>query len=189
MGMGIDNPDIRIVVQWHQPDSLSALWQRGSRVAQRGDICSKLLWLIEPWCIGPRKKDITLPNRATHSSQLSQYTTSASLVDLPPHSPGKVTKKLQEESIRHSNMPAGFWSIFNDYSCIQMRMLHNLGEDMSIYQGPITHCCCVCDRESFEIPVIRPWAVRVTQSTKWIMIEVEHALVAWREGRILPEFA
>src|SRR4051812_6310375 len=104
MGMGIDNPDVRMVVQWHQPDSMCALLQRGGRAARQKDIYGNLLWLVEPWCIGPRKEDITVSNQAICPSQLPQCSVLASSPKLPPHSGRKVTKKLQEESTRRSNM-------------------------------------------------------------------------------------
>jgi superfamily II DNA helicase RecQ len=53
MGMGIDNPDIKLVIQWRIPPSLSALWQRAGRAARGPNTKGEFLWLIDSWCISP----------------------------------------------------------------------------------------------------------------------------------------
>lgn len=73
MGMGIDNPDIQLVVQWRQPASLSSLWQRAGRAARGASNTGEFIWLVEPWCFeagtsgtgsqGP-SQSITLHNRS-----------------------------------------------------------------------------------------------------------------------------
>lgn len=50
MGMGIDNPDIQLVVQWRQPATLCSLWQRAGRAARGASITGEFIWLVEPWC-------------------------------------------------------------------------------------------------------------------------------------------
>ncbi|RTE68121.1 hypothetical protein BHE90_017502, partial [Fusarium euwallaceae] len=44
MGMGINNPDIRLVVQWKQPATLCSLWQRAGRAARGADIRGEFIW-------------------------------------------------------------------------------------------------------------------------------------------------
>jgi superfamily II DNA helicase RecQ len=48
MGMGVDNPDVAVVVQWKIPSGLSALWQRAGRAARAPDRRGRLIWLLPP---------------------------------------------------------------------------------------------------------------------------------------------
>lgn len=50
MGMGINNPDIKQVVQWKQPSTLCALWQRAGRAARDSSMTGNFIWFVEPWC-------------------------------------------------------------------------------------------------------------------------------------------
>ncbi|KAI9675480.1 MAG: hypothetical protein M1829_003284 [Trizodia sp. TS-e1964] len=60
MGMGINNPDVRQVVQFGKPDGLSSLWQRASRAARKDGVKRDFIWFVEPWCFGPRITPIVL---------------------------------------------------------------------------------------------------------------------------------
>ena len=53
MGMGIDNPDIRRVIQWKQPSSMCTLFQRAGRAARGSGYMADFLWLVESWCFEP----------------------------------------------------------------------------------------------------------------------------------------
>ncbi|KAH8743470.1 hypothetical protein F5883DRAFT_352763, partial [Diaporthe sp. PMI_573] len=50
MGMGINNPDIKQVVQWKQPSTLCALWQRAGRAARDSSMTGNFIWFVESWC-------------------------------------------------------------------------------------------------------------------------------------------
>jgi superfamily II DNA helicase RecQ len=48
MGMGINNPDIRRIVQWQLPSSICSLLQRAGRAARSPNIQGEFIWLVEP---------------------------------------------------------------------------------------------------------------------------------------------
>jgi superfamily II DNA helicase RecQ len=54
MGMGIDNPDIRRVIQWRQPSSMCVLLQRAGQATRGRDRTGEFLWLVDSWCLGSR---------------------------------------------------------------------------------------------------------------------------------------
>jgi superfamily II DNA helicase RecQ len=58
MGMGIDNPDIRLIVQWGVPPSMRALMQRAGRAARGKGVCGKFIWLVPAWCFGDRMEHL-----------------------------------------------------------------------------------------------------------------------------------
>src|SRR5947207_6563707 len=53
MGMGVDNPDIALVVQYGLTKSMCSLNQRAGRVARGKNARGKFIWLVEPWVFGP----------------------------------------------------------------------------------------------------------------------------------------
>ena len=72
MGMGIDNPDVRLVVQWKQPPSMCALIQRAGQAARGRTIHGEFIWLAEAWCWGLRKEDITISHQPASQEPLSK---------------------------------------------------------------------------------------------------------------------
>lgn len=75
MGMGINNPDIRLVVQWKQPATLCSLWQRAGRAARGADIRGEFIWFVEPRCTAasmPRNEVQGPLQPNTPKSRLSQ---------------------------------------------------------------------------------------------------------------------
>jgi Helicase conserved C-terminal domain len=51
-GLGIDNPDVRRVVQWLLPPTMSALYQRMGRAMECGRGSAVYTLLYPAWCIG-----------------------------------------------------------------------------------------------------------------------------------------
>jgi superfamily II DNA helicase RecQ len=43
MGIGIDNPDIRLIIQWGVPPSMCALSQRASRATRGNGVCGEFI--------------------------------------------------------------------------------------------------------------------------------------------------
>ena len=75
MGMGINNLDIRLVVQWKQPATLCTLWQRAGRAARGADIRGEFVWFVEPWCTAasmPRDGFQGASHSSTSQSRLPQ---------------------------------------------------------------------------------------------------------------------
>lgn len=66
-GVGIDNGDIDLVVQWTLPNSLANFYQRAGRPARRSGRTGTFLLLYEEWNVGPVDIDIIKPADAHES--------------------------------------------------------------------------------------------------------------------------
>lgn len=154
MGMGIDNPDIQLVIQWKQPPSVCALWQRAGRAARSQAICGEFVWFVEAWCFG---------DRLDSSAQVKKRTT---------------------ERERRSLLPRGLWELINRPTCIRRGILEFYGDDLSSQPRPEADprlCCSRC--AGVEIIPRTSKAgqpIRVIQSQKHITEAVNSALTKWR---------
>jgi len=157
MGMGIDNPDIRLIVQWGVPPSMRALMQRAGRAARGKGVCGKFIWLVSAWCFGDRMEH------------------------LPPRS----VKKRMTERERRSVLPRGIWELINRSTCIRRGILEFFGEDCASYARPVEAdlCCSKCAGDEVRVPTSKARPVRVVQSQKHITDAVKLALVEWREKK------
>jgi len=157
MGMGIDNPDIRLVIQWKQPPSMCALWQRAGRAARSPAICGRFVWMIEAWCFGDRLD------------------------------PSVQVKKRATERERRSVLPRGLWELINHPTCIRRGILDFFGDDLPLSLCPEADprlCCSRCaGTESGPRAGNVKCAVQVVQSQKHIAAAVDSALIQWREAK------
>ena len=163
MGMGIDNPDIRLVVQWGVPPSMGALLQRAGRAARGEAICGKFTWLVPPWCFG---------NRIEH---------------MPPRS----VKKRMTERERRSVLPRGIWELINHSPCIRRGILEFFGENRASCTRLVeaVSCCSKCAGDEVKVPNNKAGQpVRIVQSQKHITDRVKLALVEWREAKAAAVF-
>lgn len=53
-GLGVDNPDVKRIVQWLLPSTIPKLYQRMGRAMRCGQGQAHFTLLHPPWCIGPR---------------------------------------------------------------------------------------------------------------------------------------
>ena len=158
MGMGIDNPDIRLVIQWGVPPSMGALLQRAGRTARGKGVSGKFIWLVPAWCFGDR------------------------IENLPPRS----VKKRMTERERRSVLPRGIWELINHSTCIRRGILEFFGEDCTSYICPVEAdlCCSRCAGEKVRVRTSRAGRpVKLVQSQKHITDAVKLALVEWREAK------
>jgi len=158
MGMGIDNPDVRLVVQWGVPPSMGALLQRAGRAARGKEICGEFIWLVPTWCFGNR------------------------IENLPPQS----VKKRLTECERRSVLPRGIWELANCPTCIRRSILTFFGEDCTLYACPVEadFCCSNCAGDKVKVPTSKAGRpVKTVQSQKHITDAVKLALTEWREAK------
>jgi hypothetical protein len=158
MGMGIDNPDIQLVIQWGVPPSMHALMQRAGRAARGKGVCGKFLWLVQPWCFGERIE----------------------------HLPLRSTNKRMTERERRSVLPRGMWELINRSVCIRRGILEFFGEDCTSYSRPADAeaCCGRCAGDKIRIRIGKAGRpVRTVQSQKHIVEAVKLALVEWRKAK------
>lgn len=158
MGMGIDNPDIRLVIQWGVPLSMGALLQRAGRAARGKAICGKFVWLVQPWCFGERIEHLQL----------------------------RSVKKRMTERERRSVLPRGIWELINRSTCIRRGILEFFGENCASWTRPAksVSCCSKCTGDEVRVPTSKAGQlVRIVQSQKHITEAVKLALVEWREAK------
>ena len=155
MGMGINNPDIRLLIQWGVPPSMRALVQRAGRVARGKGICGRFVWLVPTWCFGERTE----------------------------HLPLRPAKKRMTEAERRSLLPRGIWPLINQSSCIRAGILEYFGEKNASCTRSVSRCS-KCAGDEVKIPTSKAGQpVRIIQSQKYITEAVKLALVEWREAK------
>jgi hypothetical protein len=172
MGMGINNPDIRRVVQWQIPRNMCSLLQRAGRIARGREITGEFLWLVNPWCFGPKAEDL----QNVPDSRLPAPSTSQSQ-----------RKKAKAEAERRSKLPPRFWDLINMNCCIRRMILEFFGEDMATFQelDDATRCCSNCSPIDIlpRSPSRRLDDLRTTRSAPWQVQSVKGALVDWRQRK------
>ena len=157
MGMGIDNPDVRLVVQWKQPPSMCALLQRAGRATRGKGVRGEFIWLVEAWCFGDRLESLS-----------------------------QMTNKNRTERERRSTLPRGLWELLNLSTCIRRAILEFFGDDLTSYMPPVDpHLCCSrCAGDKITPRTSKAGQlVKVVQSQKHIVEAVKLALIGWRETK------
>jgi hypothetical protein len=188
MGMGINNPDIQRIVQWRLPPSMCSLLQRAGRAARRPDVWGELIWLVEPWCFGPKAQHIrwvpdSQPLLPSQSSEETQFEESKSS-DSEPDCSRSQSSKAMTDAVRRSRMPRGIWQLINRNTCIRRGILEFFGEDITHYRGFADPCCSICS--DLKLPSLAPslaFVHSVPQSPPWIKNSVQMALRKWREEK------
>jgi superfamily II DNA helicase RecQ len=161
MGMGIDNPDIRLVIQFGVPPSMGALLQRAGRAARGKGVRGKFIWLVPAWCLGDR------------------------IEDLSP----QFAKKRMTERERRSVLPRGLWELINQSTCIRRGILEFFGEDCTSYTSliPAELCCSRCAGPEIMVGTNKAGRpvkdVKIVRSQKHIFDAVKLALVEWRQAK------
>jgi len=156
MGMGIDNPDIKRVINWQQPASICALIQRAGRAARSRGSRGKFIWLVERWCLEPRLDPTATPTQSKN--------------------------KMDANASRRSSLPRGMCALINNDSCIRRGILEFFGEDLSQFRQPEGYCCSRCSGEPLDPPK-SAYTVNHTLSPAWVTRAVKQALLAWRERK------
>ncbi|KAF5130567.1 Werner syndrome ATP-dependent helicase [Metarhizium anisopliae] len=156
MGMGIDNPDIKLVVQWKQPATLCSLWQRAGRAARGASITGEFIWLVEPWCF-----EAATPLAGSQG----------------PQGPSQLSK------LHNRSLPKELSDVINSQNCTRRSILQFF-EDAASYLHPSgpQSCCSLCrgDQPSLQSRV----ATRLSNtmaSQKHIVAAAKAALLRWRK--------
>jgi superfamily II DNA helicase RecQ len=155
MGLGVNNPDVKYVIQWGVPPSMGALSQRAGRAARGKGYYGKFVWFVPPWCFGDKAERVL-----------------------------GSTKHLMD-SERRSLLPQGIWELINRSVCIRKGILEFFGEDCTSYTGPAEKglCCSNCTGAGTRIRIKEGRSGRTQQSQKHITEAVKSALVEWREAK------
>ncbi|KAL6408078.1 DNA helicase, ATP-dependent, RecQ type [Ilyonectria robusta] len=153
MGMGINNPDIRLVVQWKQPATLCSLWQRAGRAARGDEIRGEFIWFVEPRCIAasmPRNEFQGALRSGTSQSRLSQ----------------ELLGVINSQTCIRKSILSFFGQDATSY-------LHPAGA---------SSCCSLCrgDKTVFQSTVVFKQP-KILASQKHIVEAVKAALLKWRK--------
>ena len=187
MGMGIDNPDIRIVVQWKLPSSMCSLLQQAGRASRSPNVSGQFIWLVESWCY--EEDDATQQQSSTSESlgQLSQAPTLDRALDTslpvsprPPEQekPRRLSQKAKKDAERRSRLPDGFWQLINGRLCIRKAILQFFGEDISQHQQ-LRACCSRCSVIDIPQPPATKKTLSNVKSTPWMAAAAREALLTW----------
>ncbi|KAJ6041554.1 P-loop containing nucleoside triphosphate hydrolase protein [Penicillium canescens] len=160
MGMGIDNPDIRRVIQWKQPSSMCTLFQRAGRAARGSGYMGDFLWLVDSWCFEPMENQADASRRA----------------------------KL--ERVRRAQLDPGLRELINTRGCIRKCALNFFGESMTDCQrpGPLA-CCTGCSQvDILPRPRKQEQQLRKSKVPNWARLRARTDLIQWRKTRAAQLF-
>ncbi|KAJ3453928.1 hypothetical protein MRS44_013124 [Fusarium solani] len=153
MGMGINNPDIQLVVQWRQPATLCSLWQRAGRAARGAGITGEFIWLVEPWCF-----EVAMPEKGSQGA-------------------------LQSSMARNRSLSQELSDVINSKHCTRKSILQFFEDTASYLHpsGPQS-CCALCrgDPPSLQVRVARGLPNTMV-SQKHIVAAARAALLKWRK--------
>jgi superfamily II DNA/RNA helicase len=139
MGMGLNNPDIKRVVNWKQPSGLCALMQRAGRAARSSNLTGEFIWFIEPWCFPEISQDIRLELQSHRSSRKwkkgPEEQVAACNDEVIPSGrgiangkkPGRNSKRKRQDK----TLPGEMLNAING-ECIQKEILKFFGQQISI---------------------------------------------------------
>jgi hypothetical protein len=198
MGMGINNPDIRRVVQYRLPPNMRALMQRAGRTARGPGITGEFVWLVESWCFGPTAEQVKQQNQASQTTpgEMSRLSQTENTLDSQGSScseleysasarPGQGSKATKEAE-RRSKLPPGFWKLINGKGCIRKSILIFFGENLDNYRAPEGFCCSRCAGSTPRPRVV--YTQKTIQSGAKITQAVQKALLEWRTKAAPSEF-
>ena len=155
-GLGIDNPDVKRVIQWLLPSSIQKVYQRMGRAMRCGQEQAHFIFLVPPWCLGPRS-GIVGPQPADRSSEVSNVT------------PDSVkSSKNNTDADRRAKLPPGMWDMINVKAegCIRevgLKFFDDQEHQTQAYNKP-SPCCSFCD-PYFCTPITTH--VEVNRAAEW----------------------
>jgi len=179
MGMGINNPDVKRVVQWRQPKDMCTLIQRAGRAARGPNVDGEFVWLVESWCY----KEGENTQQIDKNSELNRTASPSG-----PHRPSKQSKKAKQNAERQAKLPDSFWQMINSGICIRKCILKHFGEDVSRHPSPAV-CCSYCSTIEIPLPPKPKLSFSTAKSARWIVTATKEALLTWRESKATELFA
>ena len=153
MGMGIDNPDICLVIQWRQPDSVCTLMQRAGRAARGTNNTGNFLWLVESWCFGSKDK------------------------------PEKKSQSAKKDMERRRALNPVLFKLINTQGCIRRCVLDFFGESMTSYQPPEPCCSGCSKTDLLPRPPTQAEAPRKSRVPNWARPQTIDDLKDWRKTK------
>lgn len=149
LGIGVNLPDIRRVVQYGIPKGSepAILWQRGGR-ASRDGLDGEMILLIDEWVKGPRSTPITNhKNKSNGSKSLASSQRNDNPDSGEGEDMGRQIQKLTDDQ-RRGKMPEFWYNLSNTNDCLRAQFLDHFNE-LDEYRAGIRkdRCCSNCNRE------------------------------------------
>lgn len=153
-GLGVDNPDVDIVVQWLLPPSIQRLYQRMGRAMRCGQKKATFILMHQSWCLGERSKQPV--QRIKNQPSRVSSATEPQVVDpdLSDSSTLNCTQPLPQTrtaSDRRRDMSAGLYEIINADPSQCIRIVGLQFFDDITYSQTVDKpkpCCSNCDPAS-----------------------------------------
>lgn len=153
-GLGVDNPDVKLVVQWLLPPSIQRLYQRMGRAMRCGQRKAKFILMHQPWCLGERSKQ-PVQRIENQPSRVSSATEPENVdPDLSDSSTLTYTQPSSQQktaSDRRRDMPARLYEVINAAPSQCIRVVGLQFFDDVTYSQAIDKpepSCSNCDRAS-----------------------------------------
>ena len=168
-GMGIDNPDIKRIVQWLVPSSMTKVYQRGGRAGRDGTPGATFVIICEPKLIGDRSVRSRSKKKDKDDVEIQ---------------PAKLT-----DSERRGNLNTGLWELINtpDGACIRdIGLKHFNAIDQATSSRPHNDRCCSNCNKHLAISTERHEKL-VIQELSWRnrMPWLKQAFIDWRQRKAL----
>ena len=159
-GLGVDNPDVEIVVQWLIPPDMSALNQRAGRAMRSGEKSAFFILLHELRVLEPQTaviKDVALQSTSQNAGTSSQAPRSSLChVETAQHPGGKKSQRVKgfrmdAASIKwRQSLAPGLIDFVNCKSCFRRQVLKYFGNNTYHANDEgrkIERCCSHCSPE------------------------------------------
>jgi hypothetical protein len=194
-GLGVDNPDVRLVVQWLAPDSMCSLWQRMGRAMRRSTLgVGRVLLLHQTWC---KKPDAVSD---TQSNPLSKPLSSLrNQINVYPESPGgdapkrrtrkpkgaPTKRQIALDEDKRSRLDPEVLSFLNIGRCYRRHALD--GFDDNTYTGQTARslpkkCCTQCNPNEHEDRTIVEHTASIAKDTHLYPLFIDD-LKIWRDSK------
>lgn len=185
MGMGIDNRNVKRVVNWDMSTSLCNIMQRAGRAARGKDIQGDFIWFVPQWAFLPH---VLSPSQLACPSPSIQETAVENGYDSGfmsvSQNPGQRGVKQDTNEQRRQRLPPGMLECLNA-DCFRAAVLKFFAEPMLPRKQ--RRCCWKCDPDLAQLPDILPEHEpkrtddQRTYTPPWVKDEIERALETWRE--------
>lgn len=142
LGMGVNLPDVRRVVQYGLPkgEESAVLWQRGGRTSRDGED-GEVIILIDEWVEGPR----TSPPSIRKGSQSSKPQEEATFAEEQ-----NKAKRLSLPE-RRGNLPNFWYTFSNEPDCLRIKILDRFGEPQEFRIHIRKDRCCSNCNHSYQL--------------------------------------
>lgn len=180
-GLGVDNPDVKRVVQWLLPSSIQKLYQRMGRAMRCGRGQAHFTLLHPPWCVSPETGAVMPDSVDPNDNAVAE-----------PLAGSRRSRANQADADRRARMAPGLYDLTNVAAkgCIRDVGLDFFDDEehrKPDYTKPFP-CCSICDPElqtSIAPPAgLKKSADENSLTRPWFTAKLQ----AWRNQKAIERF-